>query len=96
MKTITRLEIAEKISEELGLSVAGCEDVISQVFTDLISIVKDEGNIHIKNFGSFELFKKKPRPGRNISKNIEVIIEEKNVVRFSASRNLRKLVNSEI
>ena len=94
MTTITKSDIAEKLAQEIGISVSVCEDIVSKTFEAILDSSLEHKDVHIKNFGGFKVFNKKPRPGRNISKNTEVTIEEKNVVRFSASRTLRHLVNS--
>ncbi len=94
MKTITKSDLACKISKEIGLSNAACEDLVSEIFTSLLDVVVDTQHLHIKNFGSFKIFNKKSRPGRDISKNKEITIEEKRVIRFSASRNLRNSLNN--
>jgi nucleoid DNA-binding protein len=94
MKTIKKNDIAVEISNQLGLSVASCEDVVSSVFQEMLNIIIDKKNIHIKNFGGFKVFKKDSRPGRNIKSNEKVTVEARNVVRFSGSRALKKSINN--
>lgn len=94
MKTITKADLAAKISSKLGFSQTSCEDIVSEIFQQLLNITATKGDIYIKNFGGFKLFTKAPRPGRNISKNESVLIEEKQVIRFSASRTLRNQMNN--
>lgn len=93
MNTITKYEIAKRVAGNTGLSVAYCEDVINKILSNVIEIIKGNHKLHIKNFGSFEVNNKSERPGRDISKNIEVTIPAKRVMKFSASRSLRKKIN---
>lgn len=93
MITITKADIAKKISSKLGLSINLSEEILSKIIESSIDLIVESEKLHIKNFGQFILSRKKSRPGQNISKKIEVIIPEKNVVRFSASRTFRNKLN---
>lgn len=94
MENITRANLVKKISGSIGLSEAMCDEVVNQIFLSIFEIAKHKGRIHIKNFGSFCVASKNERPGRDISKNLEVKIESKKIFRFSSSRNLRFAVNN--
>lgn len=94
MKTITKSDLANNISEKLGISVLACEDIINQTLEAIMNQASENNILHIKNFGSFSVHSKKPRPGMDISKQKAITIAEKTVLRFSATRKLRQLVNS--
>ncbi len=96
MKTVTKSDLANIVAQKLGLSTSSCEDIVNQVLESAINLVERGNALHIKNFGSFEIFTKKSRPGRNISKNTSVVIPEKKVMRFSASRTLRNTINNKL
>jgi len=94
MKTITKSDLANNISEKLGISVLACEDIVNQTLEAMIKLASEDSTLHIKNFGSFSVHSKKPRPGMDISKKKAITIAEKTVLRFSATRKLRQQVNS--
>ena len=52
--------------------------------------------IKIHNFGTFILKKKRSRIGRNPKTKEEVIIKDRYVVTFKASKNVLKYLNSEL
>ncbi len=93
MKTITKADISSRISSKLGISVSACESVVNKILESIIELIKDGDILHIKNFGSFGVYEKKSRPGRDIGKGKTVVIEEKRVMRFSATRGLKQRIN---
>ena len=80
MKTITKADISARISSKLGISVSACESVVNKILESIIELVRNDDTLHIKNFGSFGVFEKKSRPGRDIGKGKTVLIEEKRVI----------------
>lgn len=94
MNTITKSEISKRIADDTGISASFCEDVVNELLSSLIEVANDGNKIHIKNFGNFEVVQKKPRPGRDISKNKMVMIPAKRVMKFSSSRSLRNIINN--
>jgi nucleoid DNA-binding protein len=94
MTTLTKFEVSKRISEKTGFSASLVEDVVGSILCEIIEITKNDYKLHIKNFGNFEIVKKSSRPGRDIGKNTAVIIPEKQVLKFSAARTLRELLNN--
>jgi len=93
MNTLTKFEISKRIAEKTGLSTSIVEDVVTSIISEIIDITKLDYKLHVKNFGHFEIVKKSSRPGRDIGKNTVVMIPEKRVLKFSASRSLREILN---
>ena len=62
---MTKKDMAKNIAEEMGLTVAVVKDVIQRVFDGIISVLEQEGQIELRNFGVFEVKKRKPRQARN-------------------------------
>lgn len=94
MNTVTKSELAKKVSQKTGFSAAFCEEIILKILEKITTVIYEENQVHIKNFGSFSRYKKNARPGRDISRNSTVVIPEKTLMKFSASRTLRRRVNS--
>ena len=68
----------------------------SKLIDDLISILilnMQKNYLKIKNFGSFNLKRKKKRIGRNPKNKINHVITERNVLTFNAAGELTKKVN---
>ena len=94
MTNITRDEIAEYINSELGLTKKDCNDIVNDLINQIITGLVRNHIVKIHNFGTFELKQKKPRIGRNPKTKKEVMIDERKVISFKASKNVLKYLNS--
>ncbi len=92
-KNITREEIATSIHNEFGFSKKECLDIVNDIVEIIISGLQSNGLVKIHNFGTFKMRKKKSRLGRNPKTKKEVMIEERYVVSFKASKNILKNLN---
>ncbi|HJD59133.1 MAG TPA: HU family DNA-binding protein [Rickettsia endosymbiont of Omalisus fontisbellaquei] len=90
--TITKEKIAAMLSSKLGFSNNLCEEIVNTVFSNILETAKEQ-KLTLKNFGSFEVKQKNPRPGINFHTKSPVIIESKKNLRFVPSSKLKALVN---
>ena len=82
---ITKAVVVNFLNESIGLSKRECLNFFEN-FIDIISNeLKNKQNVKIVNFGVFSKKKKKPRIGRNPKTKEEVMISERNVVKFKPS-----------
>ena len=82
---ITKAVVVNFLNESIGLSKRECLNFFEN-FIDIISNeLKNKKNVKIVNFGVFSIKKKKPRIGRNPKTKEEVMISERNVVKFKPS-----------
>ena len=93
MSNITKKEIVRKISIKFGIHPNEVKMII-QGFLDGITENLVEGNrLEFREFGVFDVVKRKQKIGRNPKKaSIDIVIPERNVVRFKAGRKMAKLV----
>jgi integration host factor subunit alpha len=94
MHNITKKMMAENLSKHMGFSQNFAESFINSVFTEISSILKQEASINMPKIGTFQIYQKNSRPGRDINKNQEVIIAPRKVVRFIPSRSLKEIINA--
>ncbi len=94
MANITKNSIADHLNDRLGLSKRFCNDIVNTIFEEIISLSVSDSIIKIKNFGSFSIVKKSARHGNIISKNKKIDIQERFILKFSPSRNLKEQINS--
>src|ERR1700677_1130370 len=87
---MTKKDMAKNIAEEMGLTVAVVKDVIQRVFDGIIQVLEDDGRIELRNFGVFEVKKRKPRQARNPRTGEKVDVPEKLVVTFKAGREMEE------
>ena len=85
--------IINNISNTVGIPFSYASKIIDDLISIVISNVALQKHLKIKNFGSFNLKKKKKRIGRNPKNNINHEISERNVLTFKASDMLSKKVN---
>ena len=92
-KNLSRDDIAESILNEFGFSKKECLDVVNDIIEIVIEGLNLNGYVKIHNFGTFKLKSKKSRIGRNPKTKEEVIIKDRKVITFKASRNILKYIN---
>ena len=93
-KNISRDEIAETIHNEFGFSRKQCLEIVNDIIEIIINGLQTNGMVKIHNFGTFKLKQKKSRIGRNPKTKVEVMISDRFVVTFKASKNALKYINS--
>ena len=92
-KNITREDIAETIHNEFGFSRKDCLDFVNDIIDIIIDGLNNSNIVKIHNFGTFKIKRKKSRIGRNPKTKEEVLIQDRNVILFKASKNILKYLN---
>ena len=92
IKNLKKKDISLEISEKLGFSVLYSSKIVEDLI-DSFKIQIINGNLYLKNLGSFTLKEKKERIGRNPRSNETFIIKKRKVIIFKPSKNLLKLIN---
>jgi nucleoid DNA-binding protein len=62
---MTKKDMARTIAEGTGVHKAQVREIVQRVFDGIIETLVQEGRIELRNFGVFEVKKRKPRQGRN-------------------------------
>ena len=88
-KTLTRNDIIEAISENVGLSLSDSSAIIEEIFELIMNELGQGNDVKISSFGTFSVRYKKQRIGRNPKTGIEAPINARNVVTFSSSNILK-------
>ena len=94
LDNITRFQIADSIHNEFGLPKKDCVELVSDIIDIVVDGLQKSGKVKIHNFGTFIVRDKKSRIGRNPKTKEEVIIGERKVISFKASKNVLKYLNS--
>lgn len=95
-KNLTKKEIASKINEKLKeIPQKGILDIV-QLTLDTIGEALQKGrNVELRNFGVFKIQRRKSRIGRNPNQpEKDVIIPDRNVVKFIAGKELKEKIQS--
>ncbi len=93
MKTITRLNIAEMLYQEVGLSRKESGEILDLFLTEIVEELSKGRSVKLSSFGTFALRDKKSRVGRNPKTGAEAEITPRRVISFKPSQFLRNAVN---
>ena len=89
---MTKKEMARSIAERMDLPQVPVLEIIQQVFDGIVDTLVTEGRIELRNFGVFEVKKRKARNGRNPRTGESVMVPEKMVVTFKQGREMEDQV----
>ncbi len=90
---ISRDDIADTINKEFGFSRKECLEMVNDIIDLIIDGLQNNEIVKIHNFGTFKLKRKKSRIGRNPKTKEEVLIKDRKVITFKASKNIIKYIN---
>jgi nucleoid DNA-binding protein len=89
---MTKRDIAKQIAERLGVRSTRASEVVQQVFDGIVDTLVNEGRIELRNFGVFEVRKRKSRQARNPRTGEIVDVPERFVVTFKPGRAIQQRV----
>ena len=92
MANVTKKEIVKQISDRAGLTQLKTKQIVQWTFDAIIETLASEGRIELRNFGVFEVKRRKPRRARNPRTNQPVEVEAKNVVTFQPGKVMEEKV----
>jgi nucleoid DNA-binding protein len=90
---MTKKEIAKKISEQSGITVLVALEAVQMVFDGIIETLLEEGRIELRNFGVFEVKRRRARKARNPRTGERLSVPERRVVTFKPGREMEARVN---
>ena len=90
----TREDIAESLHTDFGLTKKDCLIFVNDIIETIIEGLKTRGYVKIHNFGSFKITRKKSRIGRNPKTMEDVMISERNVLKFKPSKMILEQINN--
>lgn len=89
---MTKKEIVKQISEKLGLTQLKTKEIVQKTFDAIVETLLEERRIELRNFGVFEVKRRKPRKARNPRTGERVDVEAKNVVTFKPGKEMEERV----
>ena len=89
---MTKKEIVKQISERLGLTQLKTKEIVQKTFDAIIDTLLSERRIELRNFGVFEVKRRKPRKARNPRTGERVDVDAKNVVTFKPGKEMEERV----
>ena len=82
----------ERAQEELGLTQRKTKEIVQKTFDAIVETLLREKRIELRNFGVFEVKRRKARKARNPRTGEKVDVEPKNVVTFKPGKEMEERV----
>jgi nucleoid DNA-binding protein len=89
---VTKKEIVKQISERANLTQLKTKEIVQWTFDAIVETLIEEGRIELRNFGVFEVKRRKARKARNPRTGAKVDVEPKNVVTFQPGKEMEERV----
>ena len=95
-ENLKKKDISKNIYLKTGIPSSYASKFLDDIISILISGIKRDRILKIGKFGSFSLFSKNKRIGRNPKNNEEHEISERKIVSFKASSYLKNKINKNV
>jgi nucleoid DNA-binding protein len=92
---VTKKEIVRRISDRADLTQLKTKEIVQWTFDAIIDTLIKDGRIELRNFGVFEVRRRKARRARNPRTNDRVDVPEKNVVTFQPGKEMEERVRKD-
>jgi len=89
---VTKKEIVKQISEKLGLTQLKTKEIVQLTFDAIVETLLSERRIELRNFGVFEVKRRKARKARNPRTGDKVDVGPKNVVTFKPGKEMEEKI----
>jgi integration host factor subunit beta len=90
---VTKKEIVKQISESIDETQLKTKEIVQQTFDAIVKTLVRDGRIELRNFGVFEVKRRKARKARNPRTGEKVDVPPKNVVTFKPGKQMEELVS---
>lgn len=92
---MTKKDIVRRIADDLGHRENETAVIVQKILDAIINVLATEGRVELRNFGVFEVRKRKPRPARNPRTGEMVMVDERFTVKFKLGQAVRERVEME-
>jgi len=89
---VTKKEIVKQIADRIGETQLKTKEIVQQTFDAIVDTLLEDGRIELRNFGVFEVKKRKARKARNPRTGEKVHVPPKNVVTFKPGKEMEERV----
>lgn len=92
VRVVTKKEIVKAISDEIGMTQLQTKAIVQKTFDAIVETLVQSRRIELRNFGVFEVKKRKARKARNPRTGAKVFVEEKFVVTFKPGKEMEERI----
>lgn len=89
---MTKKEIVKQISDDTGLTQLKTKEIVQKTFDAIMETLLTEGRIELRNFGVFEVKRRKARKARNPRTGSRVDVPPKSVVTFKPGKEMEEKI----
>ena len=93
---MTKADIVKNISDKTGMDKSDVQMIAEKLMDEVKNSLKKNENVYLRGFGSFIIKKRAEKTGRNISKNIAVVIPAHNIPAFKPSKTFANSVKQNV
>ena len=83
---MTKADLVKNISDKTGMDKSDVQMIAEKFMNEVKNSLKNNENVYIRGFGSFIVKTRAEKTGRNISKNVAVVIPAHNIPAFKTSK----------
>ncbi len=90
---LTKRELVTRISKETGITQLDVFNVVQMTLDGIVDALNEGRHVEFREFGVFELMRRKSRIGRNPNKPEKVVvIPVRTVVKFKPGKRMRQML----
>ena len=93
---MTKADLVKNISDKTGMDKSDVQMIAEKFMNEVKNSLKNNENVYIRGFGSFIVKTRAEKTGRNISKNLAVIIPAHNIPAFKPSKTFVNSVKQNV
>ena len=94
MTALTKADMADRLSAEMGLNLREAKDVVAIFFEEINACLETNEPVKLSGFGNCELRDKRARIGRNPKTREETMISARRVVTFRGGNKLQAQIEA--
>jgi integration host factor subunit beta len=92
---MTRRNLAHQIAEEVGEDIGLTHRILQRVFDGIVETLQKEGRVELRNFGVFQVKRRKPRTARNPRTGEKVQVPARSTVTFKPGREMLERIRQQ-
>ena len=93
---MTKADLVKNISDKTGMDKSDVQMIVEKFVNEVKNSLKNNENVYIRGFGSFIVKTRAEKTGRNISKNVAVVIPAHNIPAFKPSKTFVNSVKQNV
>ena len=92
MQTVTKRELVQRVAEKTGVQQINAKEVIQNFLDEIINELAKGNRLEFRDFGVFELKRRRERTARNPKTGEAVHVPARTVVAFKPGRIMKERV----